>query len=146
MNNRVSDNAKLFFNNQNNGFGELEKQTTYSYTDFYFVEIPVTLNYIINSKHKLGAGPTYTRLITTKYKKIEKGNTTTKSNNDIAYHLNTFSQNNYGLNLFYQYNFKQIGINLGYTYGLNNYVNFDTFQTNTINRLSKLQLSIKYNI
>ncbi|MGB1041163.1 MAG: hypothetical protein ACPGVD_09845 [Flavobacteriales bacterium] len=146
LNNRVSDNAKLFFNNQNNGFGELEKQTTYSYTDFYFVEIPVTLNYIINSKHKLGAGPTYTRLISTKYKKIEKGNTTTKSKNDVAYHLNTFSQNNYGLNLFYQYNFKQIGINLGYTYGLNNYVNFDTFQTNTTNRLSKLQLSIKYNI
>ena len=146
LNNRTSDNANLIFDKQNNGFGDLDIKTTYSYSEFYFIEIPVTVNYLISSKHKIGAGPVYNRLITTKVDKTEEVENSVNKTNSYSYHYNTFSLNNYGINGYYQYNTNRFGINLGYTYGLNNFLNTNTFQTNKTHRLTKLQLSIKYNI
>lgn len=148
--NRSSDGLYIDFNYADNGFGEVNSKKTYSYTNLYFFEVPVNLNYVINSKHKIGAGPIFTRLLTTKVNvnKEIKGTQSTSNlrsnSNEYLYHYNTFKLNNVGINFTYQFLFKRVGFNIGYTHGLNEFLNKNTFNSSQYNSLNKLNLSIKY--
>lgn len=150
--NRTSDGLNIDFDYLDYGFGEVNTRKTYSYTDLYFVEVPVSLNYVINSRHKIGAGATFTRLLTTKVNvkeetKDTKYNDYSSSNSSqYLYHYNTFVLNNTGIHVNYQYMFKRVGVNIGYTQGLNEFLNKETFNSSRFNSLNKLTLSIKYKL
>ncbi|MDB4089353.1 hypothetical protein N9544_06980 [Flavobacteriales bacterium] len=150
--NRNSDGLYIEFQHLDNGFGEVNSKKTYSYTDLYFIEVPVNFNYVLNSRHKIGVGPTFTRLLTTKVNLNEEtkdvqNNSSTKSNsNELLYHYNTFELNNVGLNVNYQFMYNRVGINIGYTQGINEFLNKNTFNSSKLNSLSKLNLSIKYKL
>ena len=149
---RNSDGLFIDFDYLDEGFGEVNSKKTYSYTDLYFIEVPVNLNYVINSRHKIGAGPTFTRLLTTKVnvnetvKDVKNNLNNTVSNDQYLYHYNTFGLNNIGINLNYQYMFNRVGVSLGYTQGLNEFLDKKTFGSSRFNSLNKFNLSIKYKL
>ena len=66
------------------------------------------------------------------------------NSNEYLYHYNTFKLNNVGINFTYQFLFKRVGFNIGYTHGLNEFLNKNTFNSSQYNSLNKLNLSIKY--
>ncbi|MEN8929448.1 MAG: hypothetical protein ABF240_11295, partial [Flavobacteriales bacterium] len=145
--NRQSDNLIIAFDEQDKGFGKIRNRKTYSYTNLYFLEAPITLNYNINAKHKIGAGPTFTRLLTTKVEVNEEFPAASSANeSEYMYHYNTFNLNNVGINLNYQYLFGRVGINVGYTQGINEFLNKETFKSSGFSNLSRVNFAIKYRL
>jgi hypothetical protein len=150
--NRKSKTARLIFETTAQSFGEIQKTAIYDYSDFYFIEIPLNINYKLAPSHKVGFGPYYTKLITTKVNVLQqKGDLILNAKNEsksdkYVYHFDTFTLNNYGANIDYEYSFNRFNFNIGYSLALNYFVNKTTFSTTYNNDLSKLYFKLKYRL
>lgn len=150
--NRKSSNARLLFNTSEQSFGETTKEAIYDYSNLYFVEIPLSLNYHLAQKHRVGLGVNYTRLITTKVNVVKQrselflNTQTSQTSQQYVYHFDTFTLNNYGVNINYEYNLNRFKVGLEYSFGINNFINKQTFKTNYNNSLNQLNFILKYNV
>lgn len=150
--NRKSSNARLLFNTSEQSFGETTKEAIYDYSNLYFVEIPLSLNYHLAQKHRVGLGVNYTRLITTKVNVVKQrselflNTQTSQTTQQYVYHFDTFTLNNYGVNINYEYNLNRFKLGLEYYLGINNFINKQTFKTNYNNSLNQLNFILKYNV